>query len=304
MPSGTCKLTGDRGQFVKAHLIPRSLTKPNVPGNKFIQGGSGHRPIRRHSSWYDSKLVTNAGEKILSEYDNWAVKELRRLKLIWTSFGNNPLPPAHDWIALGSNGHGIRKLTCADPAKFRLFFLSLLWRAAESTVAEFQEIQLPPSDLTTLRTMVERGCPDPITFYPVTLLQLMPRGPTHNFAPIAQDEIFDLGGKTIKWSTFRFYFDGLIVHVHRPRHRSMKNLDSCNLFVGSDNTILVQTQSLYSSFQMENLGKSMLESFLQWPETTQRMTRTSQSWDDLSSQYSKIYGYGLPWTKRKERPKI
>lgn len=41
-----------------------------------------------------------------------------------------------------------------DAARLRLFFLSLLWRAAASTRGEFAAITLPPDDLEHLRRIV------------------------------------------------------------------------------------------------------------------------------------------------------
>jgi hypothetical protein len=86
MKEGICKLTGEKGKFVKSHIIPAALTTPEGTG-PLTQGGRGRPPIRRWSSWYDPCLVTQAGEAILAEYDNWAIQELRKNKLIWSSWG-------------------------------------------------------------------------------------------------------------------------------------------------------------------------------------------------------------------------
>jgi hypothetical protein len=64
MATGICKLTGKRGNFVKAHIIPKALTRPAEKGLPFVQGGQGSRPVRRWDSWYDDHLVIQAGENI------------------------------------------------------------------------------------------------------------------------------------------------------------------------------------------------------------------------------------------------
>src|SRR5260370_16132745 len=90
MEADICKLTGDKGKFVDSHLIPQAFTRPPA-GEGFISGGEGSRPKRNWSSWYDQKLVTERGEQLLANYDDWAIKELRRLELVCWS-GKTCLP--------------------------------------------------------------------------------------------------------------------------------------------------------------------------------------------------------------------
>ena len=71
--TGTCRLAGMRGEFVEAHILPKALTRPERRGAALYQYRSGHRPIRRWTSWYDTNLVTGDGERILEEYDGWAI---------------------------------------------------------------------------------------------------------------------------------------------------------------------------------------------------------------------------------------
>ena len=294
--------TGKQGTFVKSHLIPKALTKPNVRGNLFVEAGKGLRPTRRFSSWYDSELVTREGENILREYDTWAIEELHRLKLIWSSWGPMVSLSTSDWTGVRSTGIGLRQLTCTDPAKFRLFFLSLLWRAAATSRTEFGEIQLATDDLDRLQAMVRDRDPGPLCFYPTTLLQIASRGPTHNFAPIAQNDTSDIGGGAMwRQFTFRFYFDGLIAHMHRPVSDPKHSRNFGAFIVGDGHKLVVQTQPLDSSWQLANLEKAIVESNLQWPETSERRfgIPTSQR-EDLLQKYSEIYGHGLPWTRRKE----
>ena len=296
---GVCKLTGERGPFIKAHLIPRALTKPKVSGNCLVQFGLGQRPVRRHSSWYDEELVTGKGEEILAAYDNWAVNELRRHRLVWSSQGATRLPAGGGAVPLGWLGYGLRRVYCSDPGRLRLFFLSLLWRAAQTTRPEFQTVRLPPDDLETLRMMVRWGRPGPVAFYPATLLQLTPVGPVHNHAPNARDETYKCFGQIITWSSFRFYFDGLVANVHRPRPGHAGVFET-SLTVGYDNVLILMMQDFRSSFQLSNLRQSMMENFLQWPQTTRRFFNIPSSRDYVLEQHSQEFGYGLPWTKPKE----
>lgn len=251
--SGVCRLTGDFGPFVKSHLLPQSLTRPTEPGTKFIEGGLGRRLKRVPTSWYDDALVTRKGENILSRYDDAGVRELRSLKLIWRSWGPMTEIPAHEITWFGNSSHGIRELRCKDPSAIRLLILSILWRFVETSLSAFNNITMSAQDKSRLLNLVSSGVDEDPDFYPITLLQIAKLGPHHNLGPIMQEEYIDLGGgATWLQATYRFYFDGLVAHVHRPHEKQTKVADAPALFVGSGDRLLVQTQGLDGSLQMIN----------------------------------------------------
>jgi hypothetical protein len=150
-----------------------------------IQAGRGDRPTRRWSSWYDSRLVTQAGEDILARYDHWAIAELRRNKLIWSSWGPMLRLATSDFKEIDA-AMGFRSILGIDFKRLRMFFLSLLWRAAETDRVEFSAIRLDDCVLDRLRTMVATGNAEPIEFYPISLIQLSSRGFEHNFSASAE----------------------------------------------------------------------------------------------------------------------
>jgi hypothetical protein len=144
--TGICKLTHRSGVFVDSHLIPMALTKPKQKGIPFVQYRNGEHPRKRWSSWYDPQLVTQAGETILGAMDTWAVAELRKHKLVWSSWGDSDtLGALHK--SIGDSPWGIRKLEGINQGRLRLFFLTLLWRAAATTLPEFSEVDIPSEDL-------------------------------------------------------------------------------------------------------------------------------------------------------------
>ena len=95
---GICALTGERGPFVKSHIIPSAFTPTYAPGKPMIQWtGTAGRPHRRWDGLYDLNLVTRAGEDILERYDTWAVNEFRKHHMVWSSWGPSlVVPPPHD----------------------------------------------------------------------------------------------------------------------------------------------------------------------------------------------------------------
>jgi len=253
--TGICKLTGTEGVFVDSHLIPKALTKPEQKGLPFIQYCSGAPPRKRWSSWYDPQLVTQAGEMILGAIDTWAVAELRKHKLVWSGW--------KDSRTLGSLHHsitgtpwGIRKLEGINRARLRFFFLTLLWRAAATTLPEFSEVDLPREDLEQLRQMICLGNVEPISFYPAQLTQLSTKGVIHNHAPIAQiKKIPSLDSATPPrdMPIFRFYFDGLIAHIHRHSSDDGYSADLGDLIVGAKETLVINTQTYEESTQQMNM---------------------------------------------------
>ena len=121
---GTCALLGVEGAFAKAHLIPKALTSPSAPGERFIEAGRGNRPIRRFTSWYDHQLVTHEGEKILSEIDTAGIAELRKHKLVWSGWGNKNKLRTSDFAVDPDpeSGLGVRLIEGIDAGSIRLFF--------------------------------------------------------------------------------------------------------------------------------------------------------------------------------------
>jgi hypothetical protein len=152
MPVGTCQLTGSRGPFVRAHIIPAALTKPEYAGAPLVQGSVEYRPVRRWTSWYDTQLVTQEGETILRDYDTWAIRELRKQKLVWSGWGKRSVLDEPEHRTIRSTPYGVRVIKGIDLPRLRGFFLSLLWRAAATKLPEFVEVVLSNEDLERLRS--------------------------------------------------------------------------------------------------------------------------------------------------------
>jgi hypothetical protein len=260
MGQGICALTKTMGPFVKAHLLPQALTKLNGDGSPLVESGSGRFAKRAWSSWYDSNLVTNDGEQILSKFDSWGVAELRRLKLVWSGWGPmtslgvlHEVIPDTDW--------GYRKVSVIDPIKLRMFFLSLLWRAAASSRPEFEQIDISATDIERLRQILTGEAPDDLDFYTCTLTQISTRGFPHNHTPIREIKTipsFD-GSAEVHIPIARFYFDGLIAHFHLDEEISSdaKNLGPLN--VGQYEELVVSTVSYETSKQLRIMAEIMGE---------------------------------------------
>lgn len=253
---GTCKLTGQVGPFVASHIIPEALTRPSGRGSPLIQYGENQSSTRRWTSWYDPELVTAEGERYLSDLDSWAISALRQHRLVWSGWGSdNSLGECNTHVL---HGLGIRSIDSIDTKRLRLFFHSLLWRAAASNRREFKEIVVPPEDLEQLRSAILGSSELPMSFYPIQLTQLSTKGVIHNQTPIPDVKYlphpYVTNGAPIALPTFRFYLDGLIAHIHRatPLGYSAESLG--NLLLGASASVVLSTVTFEDSAQALNIA--------------------------------------------------
>lgn len=266
---GICKLTGSTGPYVDAHIIPKALTKHSNSGEHFIEAGNGLRPTRKYSSWYDSALVTREGEDKLSFLDDFAIAQLRKHKLIWS--GRTPCDelPGVEWTD-AEKTRGVRVINGIDGDRLRLFFLSLLWRAAASDRPEFQEITLPIDDLDKIGKMIVEKKSDPWSYYPVYLTQFSSVGERHNHTPIATTlDIPNASGiKVGAMATYRFYFDGLIAHVRRREYDETFCLEADRTF--NDHALVLGVIPFEGSLQQRRLTDAMIEA-TRWPTVLRKL---------------------------------
>lgn len=270
--SDLCKLTGHYGKFVDSHLIPRALTRPDAPGKPFVQAGEGNRPTRRWDSWYDPALTTREGEDILAALDDWAITELRKHELVWTGW-SGPGSPTDKVKLIPGMVEGIREITGIDPRRLRLFFLSLLWRAAATVRPEFTAVSLPPDDLERLRLMLVLGDPGPLDFYPTQLTQLYTKGEIHNHTPLAETKIIPAYNARPERQIpfFRFYFDGLVAHIHRHASDDGYTAGQSSLTVGHGDKLTVVAVPYETSFQRKILTEIQKQAAARWPDVLERL---------------------------------
>ncbi|WP_370297837.1 hypothetical protein [Qipengyuania mesophila] len=247
-------------------MIPKALTYGAEKRLPFAQAGRDIAPIKRWDSWYDQRIVTQAGETILEAYDDWAIRELRSHHLVWSGWGQNKTVPAKVMEIPNSGGWGVRKVTGIDGGRLRLFFLSLLWRAAVSEMPEFEEVRLHASDVRRLRNMVRDGDPNPSKRFPIALVQLSTIGAIHNLCPLQQRKPKQPWLKNgPSYPIFRFYFDGLIAHIHTEiSEGEVEELGP--MFVGNQEELAVSTIPFETSWQRGNLSELIREAETRWPE--------------------------------------
>ena len=267
MPEGRCKLTGKLGRFVKCHIIPEAVTRAERKGAHLVQFGTG-KPTRRWTSWYDPELVTAQGEGILARYDSWAIAQLRRHKLIWSSWGSSQALAADDFRPFPPSPWGLRSIRNFDTAKLRLFYLSVLWRVAATNLPEFAQIQLPNEEIDQLRTMLLEGSIEPLTFYPISLIQISTRGTAHNRPPVSQTKRLVEPEENVP--IVRIYFDGLIAHLHGASEHASRAIELGPIIIGNEDRMTINTVAYEDSSQRAALIIDVAGAYADWPEDMAR----------------------------------
>ena len=255
---GYCALTRRPGKLVKSHIIPEALTKPTA-GSPLVQHGIERTPSQRWSSWYDSQLVTAEGEKVLSDLDGWGIRELRRLRLVWSGWEHpSELELQEDFLG-PSRWIATRRVRSSDWRLLRRFLHSVLWRSAASTRSEFAEVSLPAERLESLRLAVLGEFEPPELFLPMYFVQLSSKGPMHNRTPYP-DVLEDLNLQgdapaSAGIPTLRFYFDGLVVNFVTEISRTAALGDLKLTLVGCFDTLRLATISYEDSAARLGLEK-------------------------------------------------
>lgn len=169
-PSGLCKFCGKTAPLVKSHIIPEGLywgldqstvTEDIVNKGKIIKAeGEKHRsPVvvstvpgefkkRRPEGLYGQFLCQTC-EARFNECDNHAVAVLRDAQ---------PQAQLQAW-----------KYENFDYAKLKLFFISMLWRAAVTKEPFFENVVLEARDLSRIKLLIKKSRPGSWTEYSVLL---------------------------------------------------------------------------------------------------------------------------------------
>lgn len=137
----------------------------------------------------------------------------------------------------------------------RLFFLSLLWRAAVTTHPGFATVNLRHERITQLREMLLSRSALPLTTFPIGLVQLHTDGGWHNASPTLRHVDYDGAQVT----TYRFYMDGLIAIINdEETDTEADRLGESG--VGTSRRLFVMSRPFEGSHQEERINSIILDS--------------------------------------------
>lgn len=252
-PEGVCQLTGEYGKFVAAHILPRALTRLSRSGEKAREAALGTQPRWKPPTWYDNELVIRKGEDILEKIDTPAIEMLRKYKLVWSSFKCDHPFTAEELLPL-SDDINLREVSFSSTDEMRLFFLSIVWRAAASSRPEFADIQLTEDVQEDLRQRVLTQNAGNLWDYPIILDQLITRGPAQNRTPFMEESPIALNGikKIISLPSIRIYLDGLVARVMLTKGWDLDK-EAGSIFLGATEKTLIFARRFERSRTLHNL---------------------------------------------------
>ncbi|WP_336653856.1 hypothetical protein [Leclercia adecarboxylata] len=209
---GVCALTGNRGVYVKAHIIPLSVTRLDVLGERARQTGLDVIPGWRSTSWYDDKLVTQTGEDILKAIDSDGINDLKKYKLIWNGWHSTWEKLPDEYVSHRVNEHiAVRQLHNINFDAIRILYLSILWRCISSKRKEMDYVkEMSASHMDLLREMVINRNASEYFKFPMVLNQISTRGTLHNRTPIFEERVFN----DVTLGCYRIYFNGLVCSIY------------------------------------------------------------------------------------------
>jgi hypothetical protein len=232
-------------------------------GEKYVEGGLERdgKPLavmRRPTSWYDHRLVTATGERILADIDDKAIIELRDLKLVWSGWGDKNRLPSDNLVV--QDGQGFRPMRIVNGDVLRLFFLSIVWRAGASSLADCRWVELTEPELDDLRKRIVSRDPGPATDYPIQLFQLITRGHAHNRTPLLELQPVPKrdGSGPIDVHCVRIYLDGLVAYVYLPHRTDAAKLGYFDFCVGVKDIAVVMTHEFEKSRTYANMREMIL----------------------------------------------
>ena len=233
-PAQPCKLCGSNAPLVKSHIIPTSFLFPfdqqpvadppdgETSGTYRIMGDiESMHPSRAPTGIYDRFLCCDC-ENLFDPWDDYAFKLLceRRGERKRIERENRLIAELYESF---------------EYVKLKLFFMSLLFRAALSDGLFWQHIRLGPHE-SRLRDLVKRADPGEQNDFPVCLARFSNSDQTPIFLPPFRTRFQGV-------SFYRFYLGIVIAHIKVDRQRISAPM---NLAVMSDGNPLYLRNYEYS----------------------------------------------------------
>jgi hypothetical protein len=132
----TCKLTGNIGKGIKAHIIPKAFYEipPQEEGTcRLLSNVKDSFPKKTPIGIWDDGFVTKEGEDIFETWDDYSVRIL-----VNETDKFNEVKNGGEIVAWSLSNY--------DYSKLKLFGLSILWRAHASTHPAFSKVSLGPHE--------------------------------------------------------------------------------------------------------------------------------------------------------------
>ncbi len=164
---GTCPFCGLHKKLCESHILPKWLVRDRGDSGYFqITEGDPFR--RRIPEGWKEYLLCMECDGELGVYDAYAADFFRSAPS-WTSLIAAAPPQSPRIIKLWT-------VQNFDYVKLKLFFMSILWRAAVCTIEPFKEVYLEEQELRRLHQMLKEKQPGTAEDFTVSLYKREPNG--------------------------------------------------------------------------------------------------------------------------------
>jgi len=172
-----CKLCLEDRKLIKAHIIPDFMFKSIYDEEHKLIRTSISNPNsakRIPTGEYDPNILCADCDNRLSVYENYASKVFY--------YANNLKGEKPEFIEL-VNQHGIRftKVQNINYKLFKLFLLSILWRASVTNRPTFSDVKLPAEKEESLRQMIYSENPGEVHDFPCVVMTFLRTNMEHGF---------------------------------------------------------------------------------------------------------------------------
>lgn len=128
-----CKLCRKDKKLIDAHIVPKALIREVLPPDKkallVIEKGLHYTP-RSWTGEYDSEILCASCDAYLGTFEQIGIETLRSIKSCETI------------VSSVNEQVKVYKLVNFDYVRFKLFFLTLLWKASVSKKSSFEVVSL------------------------------------------------------------------------------------------------------------------------------------------------------------------
>jgi hypothetical protein len=129
-----CRLCDYDKQLIDAHIIPRPFFTEVDSGHqraKVMSNREAEHPKRLPIGFYDPAILCAECDNRIGRWDEYGIETLIQKRHEWRA-----VPSSDDPVAFVQESF--------DYARLKLFFLSVLWRAHESSLQFFSKVHLGP----------------------------------------------------------------------------------------------------------------------------------------------------------------
>jgi len=169
MRKGICKLCKEEKELCeKSHIIPNHSYSPLKDGNQgflYIDGKTINESAgkqRRFTGEFERGILCKDCESRISEFETYGANFVFNRSL--TNIIRREFVNQHGLKFLETSGSGY------DYVKFKLYLLTILWRAAISSRPFFSNVLLSVDDEENMRQMIINNNPGEIKDYPCILV--------------------------------------------------------------------------------------------------------------------------------------